>query len=386
MTEFFFQSYLFLATGLSVIYALIIATYRKGWKMLPEFTPSKTHTLTTKVSVIIPARNEERNIKECLLSVLNQNINPALFELIVIDDHSDDNTVSIIKKLQSSQIKLIHLADFVEEGETTSFKKKAIDIAIKQASGDLIVCTDADCVVPDNWLQLMVSFYEIKKVKFIAAPVLFHREKNHLQYFQTLDFFGMMCVTGAGIQTRFMHMCNGANLAYEKAAFLEVNGFEGIDHLASGDDMLLMQKIAAKYPRKIGFLKNVQATVQTEAKETFASFISQRIRWATKSSSYQEWQVTAVLAMVFFFCCSIVFNFFLIPFYGKIAVQLFLFQLLIKSIVDYFYLNKMAVWFEKREAMRYFISSQLMHVLYIAFIGFAANIWKEYDWKGRKVK
>ena len=119
----------------------------------------------------------------------------------------------------------------------------AIGTAIAHASGDLIVTTDADCIVPTNWLQLFVSFYEINGLQFIAAPVNFHLEKSLFERFQSLDFLGMMGVTGASIQLGWMNMCNGANLAYSKRAFERVEGFAGIDHLASGDDILLMQKI-----------------------------------------------------------------------------------------------------------------------------------------------
>lgn len=386
MLQLLLSVYIPIAVALTVIYALIIATYRKGWRLLPQFKPPTNHTISTKITVIVPARNEEDNILECLNSILKQTIDKDLFEIIVIDDHSTDSTSDLIKGLKNERVKLLSLADYISEKETQSFKKKAIEIAMQQATGDLIVTTDADCIVTENWLELIATFYETKDVKFIAAPVLFHREKNTLQRFQVLDFFGMMCVTGAGIHTGLMNMCNGANLAYEKKAFYAVNGFEGINHLASGDDMLLMQKIANKYPKKIGFLKNQKAIVRTEAKETLDGFISQRIRWATKSTSYQEWQVTAILAMVFFCCCSTVFTFFLIPFFGMLAFQLFLFQFIVKSIVDFIYLNMMAKWFKKPKAMRGFLVSEILHILYIVSVGTAGNFLKEYEWKGRKVK
>lgn len=386
MLQTLFDIFVPIALGLTVIYVLIIATYRKGWKMLPAFIPPKNYLPKTKITVIIPARNEENNILECLQSVLNQTLDHQLFEVILINDHSTDKTVERAQSLNNSRLKILHLADYISEKDTQSFKKKAIEIALQQATGELIVTTDADCVINEDWLYLMAAFYEIKKVKFIAAPVLFHREKNLLQRFQTLDFFGMMCVTGAGIHTRLMNMCNGANLAYEKAAFYEVEGFKGIDDLASGDDMLLMQKIAQKHPKKIGFLKNQNATVRTEAKSDLAAFISQRLRWSTKSTSYQEWQVTAILAAVFFHCWSILLSFLLIPFFGKIALQVFVIQLIIKSVMDFIYLGMMSRWFNKREVMRVFLQSEVMHILYICFIGLAANFFKTYTWKGRRVK
>ncbi len=164
---------------------------------------------------------------------------------------------------------------------------------------------------------------------FLQLPPIskYGEEKSLFEKFQSLDFIGMMGVTGAGIHGRFMNMCNGANLAYEKKAFYEVDGFNGIDKIASGDDMLLLQKMANRFPNQICFLKNKNATVLTHAKSDLKSFFQQRIRWASKSSSYQEFQITFILALVFFFCVSTVFNFFLLPFFfGKIGLKIFIFS------------------------------------------------------------
>lgn len=371
---------------LAVLYAFIIAFYRRGWRSLPSFPQQEADPVPVKISVLIPARNEEVNILECLNSVFDQSLAAEQFEVILINDHSEDKTVELAESLGNPRLKILHLKDYIKPGETQSFKKKAIEVALKQASGDLIVTTDADCVVGRDWLKLFASFYTQKNVKFIAAPVTFFREKSLLERFQTLDFLGMMCVTGAGIHTRFMNMCNGANLAYEKEAFYAVGGFSGIEHLASGDDMLLMHKIAAAYPDQIGFLKNTSAIVRTEAKPDLASFTSQRIRWATKSAGYEEWQVTAVLAAVFFHCWCIVISFFLIPFFGPTMFAVFLFQLLIKTTADRVYLGMMAEWFDRKDVMRDFLPAEFMHILYIVWVGTVSNFFKTYEWKGRRVR
>ena len=307
-----------------------------------------------------------------------------------MDDFSTDNTFllanAFLKKNSHFNFKIIRLADFLKNDFNNSFKKKAIEIAITQTSGELIITTDADCIVPSNWLQLIVSFYEKKELELIAAPVNFHQENSMLERFQSLDFIGMMGVTGAGIQLGWVNMCNGANLAYSKKSYKAVNGFEGIDHLASGDDILLMQKIAARFPKKIGFLKNKNATVLTKAKPDLISFFSQRLRWATKSANYREWRITLILGIVFFYCCAIVFSLLIIPFleikYGCIFLILFF----IKTICDYFFLREMAIYFDRKDLMRSFLSSQALHILYIVAIGFVSNFKKKYNWKGRQVK
>lgn len=380
-----FTSLLLISVVLIIFYACLISKYIQSWKSIPTWNLPENFQPATKISVIIPARNEAENILKCLHSILNQNYPASLFEIIVVDDHSEDETAFLVKKLHHPNVKLLKLQDFIAPNSTQSFKKKAIEIAVENARGDLIITTDADCITPENWLNLLVSFYERKQLKFIAAPVNFYQERNLLERFQSLDFCGMMCVTGAGIHARLQNMCNGANLAYAKSAFIAVNGFQGIDHLASGDDMLLMHKIAQKYPKKIGFLKNVKATIYTTAKPTWKSFLSQRLRWATKNASYQDWKVTFVLAMVFFLCVNIVLTFCLIPFLGYFAFALFLGQLLAKALIDYWFLKMSTHFFQRKDLMQSFVPSQILHILYIVIVGIMGNLIKKYEWKGRKV-
>ena len=338
------------------------------------------------VSVIVPARNEAENILACLQSILLQNYPPELFEIIVIDDHSTDGTGELVKAIASPQIKLLHLADHLENNASLAFKKMGLQLGIQHAKGELLVTTDADCIAQKNWLRFIVSFYEIQQPKFIAAPVNFHQEQSLLERFQSLDFMGLMLITGAGIQSSVFHMSNGANLAYPREVFERVNGYEGIDHLASGDDLLLMHKIAARYPGRIGFLKNFNATVLTQAKPTWKGFLSQRLRWATKSSSYQEKQLTFILAMVFLFCLSIVFSLLATLILGWTALLYFGALFLLKTIADYFFLKRAARFFNRKDLMSSFFLAQWLHILYIVIIGILGNLVKKYEWKGRKVR
>ncbi len=371
---------------LTVYYVYLIRRYLRFWKQIPQWEIPASFQPKTKVTIIIPARNEAENIAACLNSVCQQNFPIEQYEVLLVDDHSTDETNAIAAGLKYSNLKIITLADHVDKNKIQSFKKMGIATAIEQATGTLIVTTDADCIVGRDWLNFLISFYEVKGHKFIAAPVNFYKEKNLLEKFQSLDFQGMMGITGAGIEGDFMRMCNGANLAYEKSAYLAVDGFVGIDELASGDDMLLMQKIIRAFPGSVGYLKNPAASTFTKAQPDLSSFVSQRVRWASKSAAYPEWQVTFMLAMTFFFCWSIILSFLLIPFYGKIMFFVFLIQLLIKSMVDYQLLSMMTHFFNRNDLLKTFWSSQILHILYVAGIGLLANLKKEYNWKGRVVR
>ncbi len=379
--------YISIATLLSLIYLGIVMRYWEGWTSLPVYQADKKERQTA-VSVLIPARNEEDNIAACLQAILAQHYPAECLEIIVIDDHSTDQTALEVHAFNQANIHLISLAEHIEPGSTQSFKKKAIEIAVQKAKGELIITTDADCKMGKDWLHILVSYYEEYQPVFIAAPVIFYDEQNVFQRFQSLDFISMMGVTGAGIYRNFQHLCNGANLAYAKTAFHQVNGFEGIDQLASGDDLMLIQKMAKQFPDRIGFIKNPAAATFTTPKRTIRSFMSQRIRWATKTTHYPDFRVTLTWALIWFFCISIPFSFLLIIFWGMPLLWLAIGQLFFKILIDYIFLSKVAGDLDRKDlvSMGVYIPSIILELLYIIVIGTLGNLVKNYEWKGRKVK
>ena len=172
------------------MYAGLIIYYRQSWVQLPmnghpdSYREAIGNQPSTIISVIIPARNEEENITACLESVINQSYPQNLFEIIVVDDFSTDRTAEIVSLYADKNVSPISLKDFTKE-ELNSYKKKAIEVAIAKAKGELIVTTDADCIVPRSWLQTIVSFYEKHHPAFIAAPVSYYGENNFLKIFQS---------------------------------------------------------------------------------------------------------------------------------------------------------------------------------------------------------
>lgn len=367
---------------LTFLYALVVERYRLAWLRLSIWDFSPNFSPATKISVLIPARNEAANILACLEAVVAQSYPKHLMEVIVVDDGSSDGTFSLVQhfSLAHPQFQAIRL-----EANGGS-KKKAIEKGIATATGELVVCTDADCLVPTNWLWLLASMYQEKKAKFIAAPVQFKAEKNKFQRFQSLDLLGMMGVTGSGFQSGSGLLCNGANLAYPKSVFLAVGGFEGIDGLASGDDMLLLHKIAKQYPQEVFFLKNHMAAVTTKPQPNLSSFIDQRIRWASKSRTYEDFEVIYRLLVAYVFCWAILGNAILSIWWAWPLALLALGMLAVKTWVDYRFLGTMAGYFERKDLLKGYWYSQLMHISYIITIGTMANLVREYEWKGRRVR
>ena len=367
-------------------YVLVIGTYLYYWKQARSPAIPEDYRGSVLISVIVPARNEQENIRCCLDSLSKQDYPGEAFEIIVVDDYSTDRTAAIVAQTTRSNLTLLKMSELLDTPPVVAFKKKAIELGIARAKGRLIATIDADCEAPPNWLRSLAYQFEKKGAVFVAGPVGFHRERTPLEKFQSLDILGMMVITGAGIQGGFMHMCNGANLAYDRQAFYAVKGFDGIDHLASGDDMLLLQKIAARYPGRIAFVKDRAALVLTRAKPDLNSFFGQRLRWATKSAAYREKLVTAILGVVFLYCGYLAVTLLLIPFLGESMIFLFLLMLLVKCLADYWLLSKATAFFERRDLLKSFFRSQLYHILYIIIVGAAANLVKTYEWKGRKVR
>jgi cellulose synthase/poly-beta-1,6-N-acetylglucosamine synthase-like glycosyltransferase len=387
------MTFILITIFLIVPYSILILYYRKSWLGINDFIPKERNAENELpfVSIIIAARNEERNIEQCIKSLIAQTYPEDKFEIIVTDDHSTDQTVSIIKSFQKEKIRVIHLADFTQKRILNSYKKKSIETALQFAKGELIVTTDADCMAPRKWLETLGSFYKERNSVFIAMPVAFCAPsssdsflKRFFKNFQSLDFMTLQGITGAAVHKKFHSMCNGANLAYEKKVFYEVNGFEGIDEIASGDDMLLMSKIQKLYPARILFLKSPEAIVQTQPAATLKDFMNQRIRWASKADKYTDKKIITVLLLVYVLNAWI-FILGISSFFITKTFYIFLVAIAIKIIVELIFLYPVAKFFGKQKLLWWFIPAQPFHVLYTLVAGWLGK-FGSYKWKGRKVK
>ena len=369
---------------LCFVYCVFILLYRSWFiKLLPFTSPNaSSHTY---FSIIIPARNEEENIGACLQSIFQNNYPSDFFEVLVIDDHSTDNTAFIVNELQKTNpnLHLLSLSQLLN-GEINSYKKKAIEFAIGQAKGDWIITTDADCIVPHSWLQNFNQYIHKNNPAFIAAPVSFIEQNSFVSIFQSLDFMSLQGITAASVAAGFHSMCNGANLAYEKKAFDAVNGFKGIDNIASGDDMLLMHKISKQFPNRTGYLFHQHSIVQTQPVDSWKAFINQRIRWASKANSYDDKRIFYVLVLVYFFNVLML----MLLFTSLFLPALFLYWLLlliIKTTIELYFLFPVAKFFHQTQLLWWFPLLQPIHIVYTVVAGWLGKFGK-YEWKGRSVK
>jgi cellulose synthase/poly-beta-1,6-N-acetylglucosamine synthase-like glycosyltransferase len=361
-----------------LVYGGLICFYFYHWLHLPEV--NMTGKGGTKISLIVAARNEALHIERLLKSLLRQSYPPDLFEIIIVDDFSTDATREMIIPFVNDRLHLIQPGVSADR----SSKKKAIEAGVNKATGGLVVITDADCMPGENWLSTMASYHERTGAVFIAAPVRLSQRDSLLSIFQSLDFITLQGITASGVAANVHSMCNGANLAYLRNAFVEVNGFTGIDQIASGDDMLLMYKIWQKHPKGVRYLKSYDAIVDTEATSNWKEFFSQRIRWSSKATYYNDKRIMAVLVFVYFFnllffvlaaCCL----------FGKVPWSVLAYYLLGKIIIEFPFVYSVAGFYQQQKLMWYFPLFQPLHILYTVMIGLISQ-FGTYQWKGRTTK
>lgn len=380
MYQFFFV----ITIVLLLAYCLLILLYRRWLLRSPQFS-SNTKEPRTHFSVIVPARNEEDHIGNCLDSLFAQSYPADFFEVIVINDHSTDRTEAVVHAFQQQHpnLRLLNLNELLNGEQLNAYKKKAIELAIAESTGNWIVTTDADCTVGSDWLLMYDHFIQEKDPVFVAAPVIFRHTGSFLSAFQLLDFISLQGITAAAVSAGYHSMCNGANIAYRKDVFYEVGQFRGIDQIASGDDMLLMHKIKQAYPQRLGYLFSQKAIVTTEPIYDWKSFLNQRIRWASKADKYQDRSIFPVLALVLAVNALLL----LLLIWGGFVEggwTNWLLLIALKTLVELSLMIPAADFFHKRAVLAWFPFMQPFHILYTVIAGWLGK-FGSYQWKGRTV-
>ena len=328
----------------------------------------------SKFSVVVAFRDEEANIEKLFESLLALTYPLSLFEVIAVNDHSSDASVALLQRLQIAHPELsLRILDSPEP-----YKKAALTFGISKASHPWIVTTDADCSVPSCCLQQFNTIICNTKTALIAGPVESSSNGSFLEEFQRLDFLSLQGTTMGVFGLGIPFLCNGANMCYKKAAFERVQGFEGNQHIASGDDVFLLEKIAEQYPKGIHYAKYKESCVKSSPQKNWKSLLSQRMRWAAKSSAYSNPYGIAIGCIVFAFNTLLVVLLITRP---SLAGLLFV----IKGIIDYVFLKKTAAFFQQKIGMQTFVLSALLYPFFSSLV-FIASQLGTFTWKGRTLK
>jgi cellulose synthase/poly-beta-1,6-N-acetylglucosamine synthase-like glycosyltransferase len=368
----------------AILYAILIISFALGWRRIPVFSCDRNiaASSTIFVSIIIAVRNEEKNIATCLNDLLNQDFPPANFEIIVVDDHSVDSTISVVNgfALKCPYVKFISLAGLPQP---VSGKKAAITFGVGQADGELIITTDADCRFSKEWLSCIVEYFEQHEPVMISAPVTFIPKGGFTGNFMELEFISLITAGAGALGFRKPLMCNGANLAFRRDVFLEHNAFDANSSIASGDDMFLMQSIRKRYGAKaIHFLKSAKAIVKTPAPPNLHEFLMQRIRWGSKTTAYPNSFTAAVALIVFLNSLLLLGGTISLPFYSGLLYPV-LIGWGLKIASDFLLLYLGCDFFDRRKLLKWFIPFQAVYVVYISLVVFV-SLFSGYRWKGRK--
>ena len=359
-----------------------------GYKKVRPFSSSdivdKSEEKITKTgfSVIIPFRNEAENLPELLNSIEKLNYPSHFLEFIFINDASEDNSEAIVNeatKKSKFSIKLLQ-----NKRISNSPKKDAISEAIKKANFEWLITTDADCNLPPNWLKVLDGFIQVNNPAMICGPVKYESNGSFIENFQQMDGLSLQAVTIGSFEFGNPILCNGANLAYTKNAFLKVNGFSGNDMIASGDDIFLLEKMKKEFPGKIQYIKSEEAIVFTKPQNSWRDIVNQRIRWASKTSK-QKSAVSLFLGMTVFLVNISILTYPVFVIFDSENWLFYLSFVVFKISTDFIFVKQAARFFDLKISFWRFPLQTFVYAA-ILFIVVLGSFRGRYLWKGRSFK
>ena len=366
---------IFLIVGFTVLNIFFYLRLALGWSKIAGVANRER---MIPFSVIIPVRNEEQTISQILKHLERQAYPKDLFEVIVVDDFSDDGTVDQIiqsKDALNINIRIVQLKDEGKQG-----KKHALTAGVQEAAHETILTTDADCWFGENWIESYNNAFD-GGTNMVAGPVTIHG-KGLFARLQQVEFSGLMGFGAVTISEENPSMCSGANLGFRKRAFEEVGGYTNNLFTPSGDDEFLLFNIMRKFPHSTRFMKAQEGIVSTSAHTKLSALINQRTRWTSKWKHNKNGKVR-VSAILFFLDYLIFYIALLGAFLGwfnpltivGIVLLRFVSQLAFVAPINRFLKGKSAVW--------PLIVFQIIYPMHVLFMGMN-SIFGSYTWKGRK--
>ena len=355
------------------LYAILIFRYSIGWRNINISIPTD-NSFTPTISIIIAMRNEEIEVDR-LLKDLSQQIYPTdKLEIIIVNDHSTDNTLELLKAQQIDNLSIINM------GNDEYGKKIAVEKAVELANGEIIVCTDADCSFTPLWIRTITFYFVNEEIKLVSGPVNFQKEEGFFHSFQSLEFCSLIGSGAGAIGINNPIFCNGANMAYRKEVFDQLNNFKN-DKVVSGDDVFLLHSVKKRYPKGIAFAKNNNAVVNTPATQSLRKFINQRKRWTAKSTSYKDFSSIYTAYVVFLSNLCFICLLFLAFFDSSIIKYLIGFYI-VKYIVDLFLLVPVIKFFKRKDLIKSILPFELIYSFYIVLV-VTLSFTTSFEWKGR---
>ncbi len=369
------EAILFLILARYVVFILQLVL---GFSKVKSFERTNEKPTTT-FSIIVPFRNEEKNLPKLLKSISKLNYPKELFEIIMVDDFSKDNSQRLYIKWRMEN-GLIETTLLENLRLSNSPKKDAISRAVPIIKHEWIITTDADCIVNKNWLLTLDNYIQKNNVEMIVGAVVYKTKNNWFHHFQQLDLLSLQGTTIGSFGNRNPFMCNGANFAYTKKFFLELGGFGGINDTASGDDVMVLQKAIKTNSEKVHYLKNTESIVKTKPENDLYQLFMQRVRWASKTTSYKnryaKLLAVVVLLMNLSLVCSVGF-----AVRGCLNYLVLLVIFGLKYLVDYCLLFQTNQYIRKAKFILP-LASSLIYPIFSSMVGIY-SLFGNFTWKGR---
>lgn len=369
---------------ITAIYVILICVLYIAYGKIETFKWRPKNPVS-RFSIVVPFRNEANHLDTLLQSFKGLNYPKELFEIIMVDDDSEDYSVDIIQSfLGKYQQEKLNITILKNERQSHSPKKDAIVTAISHSNFEWIVTTDADCVVPEFWLQSFDIIIQHKAPKLIVASVGYRISNSILDYFQLHDFLSLQTATVGGFGIGNPFLCNGANLCYNKDVFKKLNGFKGNTNIASGDDLFFMEKVVKNYPKDIHFLKSKNAIVYTKPEATLMALFNQRVRWASKTSAYNN-LFSKVLALIVLLMNASLVVCFVLAILGLQSWQILSVLFIIKFCFDFLFIFRSSNFFNQNLSLIRYPLNGLMYPLFVVAVS-CYSMFFNYKWKGRSFK
>ncbi len=364
---------------LITITILIAATYAiwtilvlLGWKKYVGQTKSEAVTVNS-ISIVIPFRNEERNLPAIINSIETLTYPKQNFEVLFVDDHSTDCSVEVLERLtEHSRV------DISIHKSTNNGKKSAQSWGIHSSKHNWIACTDADCVVPQNWLHDINDAIQRHDVKLVFGGVLINSKEHSLQ---KLEFLALIGSTMSMLKRGWLVMGNAANMAVKKDEFLKVERNLNNTVSPSGDDVFLLHELG-KTPNSIALLSGAESAVKTNPQVSISELFFQRIRWASKTKKYQSTHAV-IIAILIFAVNAFLLILGLSVFFNLKNGPLLVGLVFVKWFCDYYMLSKFTSFYKQEFALKTFFIQELINVIYVPIVGIFSQIIS-FSWKGRK--
>mgnify|MGYP005991659753 CR=1 FL=1 len=363
------------------IYIITVIAFIIGFDLVKESELDET-VATNRFTVIIPFRNEAENLPKLLDAIHQLNYPTTLVDFIFVNDASTDKSISIINTLGTNNQH--HIRVIENERKSNSPKKDAITAALKVSTKEWIITTDADCILPINWLNTIDAFIQQNDCNLIVAPVNYISNNRFIHQFQDLDFLSLQATTIAAFGLKTPFLCNGANLIYRKQVFEQVNGFINNNNIASGDDVFLLEKFIKLDKGKVKHLKSRAAIVQTFPVNTINELINQRLRWASKTSNYNllTGKLIGLIVLLGNGCIAIIP---LLILFLKMKVITALSFTIMKLLFDYLLIKKCSDFYQKNIRFSSYLKSSILYP-YFTLLIFLKSLVSKYNWKGRSFK